>query len=86
MNEKFSDVSNYAEQNPNALNPTVGISNAKVGIINNSLVCSLTRDNTNNQQNYFQITKTTNTYLIMAYGSLGNIINFKIIPIEFEKF
>jgi hypothetical protein len=76
---------NYQSSVLNALNPTVGISNAKVSIINNSLVCSLTRDNTNNQQNYFQITKTTNTFLIMAYGSLGNIINFKFIPKEFEK-
>jgi len=39
---------------------------------------NLTRDNTNDQQNYFQITQTTNTYLIMAYGSLGSKIIFKI--------
>ncbi len=69
---------NFQSRILNASNPTVGISNAKIGIINNSLVCSLTRDNTNDQQNYFQITQTTNTYLIMAYGSLGSKIIFKI--------
>jgi len=56
----------------NSSDPFVGINNSKVSIINNSLVCSLTRDNTNDrQQNYFKITDKTKTFLIMAYGSLS---------------
>lgn len=54
-----------------ASNPTIGISNAMVQVLNGSLVCSLTRDNTNSAQNYYQINSNlTKYYIIAAYGSL----------------
>ena len=65
-NNYFSSVLDSSDR-------SVGITNAIVSTTNNNLVCNFTRDNTNNKQNYFQISNNTNTYLIVAYGPLSKI-------------
>ena len=51
-----------------ASNPTIGIKNAVIAVENNHLVCNFTRNNFENEENYFKITNNTKTKLIAAYG------------------
>jgi hypothetical protein len=66
-NNYFSSVLDSSDR-------SVGITNAIVSTTNNNLVCNFTRDNTNNKQNYFQISNNTKTSIIVAYGPLSKII------------
>ena len=53
-------------------NPNIGIKNAIISISNGVLNRSFTRDNTNNANNYFQITNSTKSYIIVAAGPLNS--------------
>ena len=53
-------------------NPNIGIKNAIISISNGVLNRSFTRDNTNNANNYFQITNSTKSYIIVAAGQLNS--------------
>lgn len=59
-----------------ASNPKIGISNAKVEIQGDKIVCSFTRDNMNETPDYFNIKDDTLTYLISAVGPYSLLLFF----------
>ena len=66
---------NYNENDFSSLldttNPTIGITNAVVTIVNGNLTCSYTRDNQNANSKYWNINTNPQPYIIMAFGVLG---------------
>ena len=50
--------------------PAIGLSNAIVRIENGKIICSMTRDNSNLDQKYFDV-NAKNPFLIAAYGRLN---------------
>ena len=52
-------------------NLSIGLSNARVNIVDGKLVCSFTRNNYINRQGYFRIAPEKKVFLVAAYGT-GN--------------
>ncbi len=50
-------------------NPSLGIKNVNISVINGNLVCSFRRDNSNSHANYYNL-NTQSPYFITAYGPL----------------
>ena len=50
-------------------NPSLGLTQISVSVVNNALVCSLRRDNLNSNSNFFNI-NNQQPFLIAAYGNV----------------
>jgi hypothetical protein len=49
-------------------NPSLGISNERVKVINGNLTCSFTRENVYPYEGYYNITYNNYPYVLVAYG------------------
>ena len=52
-------------------NPLLGLSNTSVVFNQNTMICRFSRDNSNSDQRYFDISKN-NPYILIAYGKLNS--------------
>ena len=70
MNLKFLRANRKANLIDSS-DPTLGITSSSVKIIDDTMVCSFTRQNSNANVNYFSLSKSNLHYLIAAYGRLS---------------